>query len=54
MLRVWIDSFDIKICTEKRSSKLIELTDNNNVEVCLFLPKSCCQFPFEEKTECEK
>ena len=55
MLRVWIDSFDMKICTEKRGSKLIELTDNYNVDVCMFLPISFCQFSFRgKKIECEK
>ena len=56
VFRGWSNSFDMKICTDKRSSKYIELKDNNNVEACWFLPNSRCQFRFRGTTtiECDK
>ena len=50
VFRGWSDSFDMKIFTDKRSSKVIELKDNNNVEACWFLPNSSCQFRFRGTT----
>ena len=56
VFRGWSNSFDMKICTDKRSSKIIELKDNNNVEACWFLPNSNCQFRFRgtTKIDCDK
>ena len=50
VFRGWTDTFGMRISTDKRSSKVTELIDNNNVEVCWFLPNSRCQFRFRGKS----
>ena len=46
VFRGWSDSYEMKIFTDRRSSKFFELNSNNNVEICWFFTKSKCQFRF--------
>ena len=46
VFRGWTDSYEMKILTDKRSQKFIELESNNNVEICWLFHESKCQFRF--------
>ena len=46
VFRGWSESFEMKIYSDKRSQKYLELERNNNVEICWLFSKAKCQFRF--------
>tara|TARA_Y100001968_G_scaffold260608_1_gene248232 strand:- start:194 stop:745 length:552 start_codon:yes stop_codon:yes gene_type:complete len=46
VFRGWSDSYKMKIFTDKRSLKIKEINNNQNVEICWYFQKSKCQFRF--------
>ena len=54
VFRGWSKSNEMKIITDKRSSKFYELELNNNVEVCWLFKNSRCQFRLRGKSAIDK
>jgi len=46
VFRGWNSRYEMKLLTDRRSSKIKELEYNNNVEVCWLFLESKCQFRF--------
>ena len=54
VFRGWTESQQMKIFTDKRSSKYLEIQSNNKVEVCWLFNESKCQFRFRGSATVDK